>query len=69
MLLLSVIVVTVINYHYVNRQTEAYLFTDADAIPAQKVGLVLGTSKYLVGGQINLYYRYQIKRKIAPNIL
>lgn len=59
--LLLVFIITVINYHYVNQQTKAFLYTAPEAIPAQKVGLVLGTSKYLAGGHINLYYRYRME--------
>ncbi len=36
------------------------LFTDIDKIPQSKVGVVLGTSKYLKNGNINLYYQYRI---------
>ncbi|MGH1434088.1 MAG: SanA/YdcF family protein [Lewinella sp.] len=59
-LILLVVIVTILNYHYVKRQTATSLFTNTSAIPPQKVGLVLGTSKYLAGGQINLYYHYRI---------
>ena len=59
-LILLVVIVTILNYHYVKRQTATSLFTNTSAIPPQKVGLVLGTSKYLAGGQINPYYRYRI---------
>jgi SanA protein len=60
LLVFMVVIVTIINYHYVKQQTATYLFTNTKDIPAQKVGLVLGTSKYLVGGQVNLYYQYRI---------
>ncbi len=63
--LLLVVIVTVMNYHYVKQQTATYLFTNTEDVPAQKVGLVLGTSKYLAGGQINLYYRYRIEAAYA----
>lgn len=63
--LLVVFIITIINYHYVNRQTKASLYTDPEAIPDQRVGLVLGTSKYLANGQINLYYRYRIEAAYA----
>ncbi len=36
------------------------LYTDLDEIPQNKVGVVLGTSKYLKNGNINLYYQYRI---------
>ncbi|GAB4405611.1 MAG: hypothetical protein OHK0039_06760 [Bacteroidia bacterium] len=35
-------------------------FDTTDEVPARRVGLLLGTSKYVVGGRINLYYRYRI---------
>jgi len=37
------------------------LFTDVQAIPAHKVGLLLGTSKELHNGHDNPYYDYRIK--------
>lgn len=36
------------------------LYTDIDKIPQNKVGVVLGTSKYLKNGNVNLYYQYRI---------
>lgn len=60
LLLLLIAVATILNYHYVEKQTAPYVFVDTEDIPVRKVGLVLGTSKYLANGQINLYYRYRI---------
>ena len=40
-------------------------YSDVAAIPENKVGLVLGTSKYLSNGQLNLYYKYRIDAAIA----
>jgi SanA protein len=37
------------------------LYTDAKAIPFNKVGLLLGTSKHLASGYPNLYYNYRIE--------
>src|SRR5579872_6241597 len=37
------------------------LFTDTNAIPYNKVGLLLGTSKFLANGHDNPYYDYRIK--------
>ena len=42
-----------------------YLYNDIATIPENKVGLVLGTSKFLQNGQINLYYQYRIDAAIA----
>lgn len=48
----------------VERATKKYLYDDAAEIPKQKVGLLLGTSKYLRNGNINLYYQYRIEAAI-----
>jgi SanA protein len=44
----------------INRQTEKQLFTHTDSIPANKVGLLLGTSKYVKSGRLNQYFEYRI---------
>lgn len=36
------------------------LYSDVSSVPKNKVGVVLGTSKYLVNGNINRYYQYRI---------
>lgn len=36
-------------------------FNDINEIPGNKVGLVLGTSKYVAGGLINYYYQNRIE--------
>ena len=46
--------------YWVTHSTRAQQYTDADTIPKNKVGLLLGTSKYLNGGGINPYYQYRI---------
>ncbi|MFB9052486.1 vancomycin high temperature exclusion protein [Formosa undariae] len=35
-------------------------FTESNQIPKNKVGLVLGTSKFLTNGELNLYFKYRI---------
>jgi SanA protein len=47
------------NYAIVN-STKSQIYTDINLIPVNDIGLVLGTSKYTVGG-INLYYKYRIE--------
>ena len=42
-----------------------YLYSDLIEIPYKKVGLVLGTEKFLKTGEINLYYKYRIDAAIA----
>lgn len=41
--------------------TQHYLYSNADSIPAQKTALVLGASKYIGGGYLNPYFTYRIK--------
>jgi len=36
------------------------LYSDVSKIPKTKVGLLLGTGKYLKSGQVNLYYKYRV---------
>ena len=38
-----------------------YVYEGVEDIPKRKVGLVLGTSKYLVGGGINHFYKYRME--------
>lgn len=44
----------------VAQKTKNTHFFDLKDLPNKKVGLVLGTSKYLSNGNINLYYKYRI---------
>lgn len=44
----------------VEKLSEGKLYSNADSIPYNKVGLLLGTSKYLNSGQVNRYYQYRI---------
>lgn len=44
----------------VKRSTRNAVFSSVDTIPFHKVGLLLGTAKYLSDGNINLYYKYRI---------
>ena len=46
-------------------QSRNYLYGDVINIPQNKVGLVLGTAKFLGYGQVNLYYQYRIEAAIA----
>ncbi|MFO8063783.1 MAG: SanA/YdcF family protein [Spirochaetota bacterium] len=41
------------------------LYTDLDEVPYNEVGLLLGTSKYAVGGQVNLFFEYRIRATVA----
>jgi len=58
-LLLLVLLIAVPDW-VIRKQTKDKLFTDVGQIPFNKVGLLLGTSKYISKGKINLYYQYRI---------
>jgi SanA protein len=49
---------------HVEKVSEGYLYTDLAKIPAENVGLVLGTSRKLVNGHNNLYFDYRIKAAV-----
>jgi SanA protein len=49
---------------YINSSTEDKTFSNVEDIPHNKVGMVLGTSKYLINGNINLYFQYRINATI-----
>lgn len=39
-------------------------YSNLKEVPIKKVGLVLGTSKFLSNGQVNLYYQYRINAAV-----
>jgi SanA protein len=42
-----------------------HLYDNADAVPHNRVGLILGTSRYLSPNQVNLYFVYRIEAAVA----
>ena len=44
----------------INKTTNDLVYNDVNRIPYNKVGLILGTSKYLKSGQKNLYFANRI---------
>ena len=65
-LLLLAIVVGAVNYA-VNKTTASQLYSDVNAIPKNKVGLLLGTAKFTdkARHRVNLYYQYRIDATVA----
>lgn len=47
------------------RQANGKLYSNTSDIPYHKVGLLLGTSKYLQSGYVNLFYQYRIDAAAA----
>ena len=50
----------VYNNNAIAKEAATLIFNDVKKIPAKKAALVLGTSKYFRGGQINYYFKYRI---------
>lgn len=44
---------------------QKYVYNKIDDLPEQKVGLVLGTSKYVIGGNTNYYFKYRIDAAVS----
>lgn len=49
---------------YVIKQSKHAIFDDLASLPNNRVGLLLGTSKRVRDGHINLYYQYRINAAI-----
>lgn len=45
---------------WVENATENKVFNSVEEIPQNRVGLLLGTGKFLASGRVNLYYEYRI---------
>lgn len=43
-----------------NKSSQGFLYDNVESIPSNKVGLLLGTAKYLGNGYVNLYYQNRL---------
>lgn len=59
-----IIFVFAVNRH-VSHTTKIQLYSNASDLPYNRVGLLLGTGKYLNSGYVNLYYQYRIDATLA----
>jgi len=65
---ISIILLTILVFatdRWVTSSTQPQIFSDINNIPKNKVGLVLGTSKYLSRTRLNPYYQYRINAAVA----
>ncbi|AUC85083.1 protein SanA [Polaribacter sp. ALD11] len=53
-----------LSHKLVQKNAKEKIFSETKNIPKNKVGLILGTSKTLRNGQINLYYKYRLNAAI-----
>lgn len=66
LILLALLVIFVVSVDiYVTYTVKKQLYNDIQTIGHRKVGLLLGTSKYVAGGRVNLYYKYRIEAAVA----
>jgi SanA protein len=65
LLFISLLVLILSADYYVQSTVQNKLYQDIEAIPYNKVALVLGTVKVLKNGNINRYYQYRIDAAAA----
>ena len=67
--LLKLVFITLLSIFVLNlliiKNTQGLTFDTVKNIPENKVGLVLGTGKFLNNGQVNLFYKYRIDAAVA----
>jgi SanA protein len=61
---LSVFICIYVCNKIIDNAAKGKLYSNVSDIPFNKVGLLLGTSKYLAGGQVNPYYAYRIEATV-----
>ncbi|GAA3639134.1 SanA/YdcF family protein [Flavivirga jejuensis] len=61
LLIILLIIYTIIINIWISHQAKDGVYNNISHIPKNKVGLVLGTSKLLSNGSINLYYKYRLE--------
>lgn len=62
-LIIPIVIVFTANYS-IEKNAEKKIFSNSSEIKKNKVGLVLGTSKLLKDGRINLYFTYRINATV-----
>ena len=63
-LIVNILLILFCNWR-IERKSASGLFNKVSNIPSNKVGLVLGTSKWLKDGRKNLYFKYRIDAAVA----
>lgn len=63
-LFIGIIFLIVLSHIYISFSTKDKTFSDVKTVEHNKVGLVLGTSKYISNGSINLYFCYRIQATV-----
>jgi len=50
---------------YISKSAKADIYNDINKVPSKKAAMVLGTSKYMIGGGKNYFYTYRIRAAAA----
>lgn len=58
---ITIIALIIYNYFFMGFYSKKYLYSNISEIPHKKVGLVLGTSQFLMNGRENLFFTNRIK--------
>lgn len=61
---LSGLVIIALCNVWIIQQTKSQMYSDITVVPENKVGLVLGTSKYFSNGTGNLFFKYRIEAAV-----
>jgi len=61
LLFFSVLLFVIVANYAVEKTAQNRIYSNVEQIPYNKVGLVLGTSKYLRNGQLNAYFYFRVK--------
>ncbi|WP_010521756.1 SanA/YdcF family protein [Aquimarina agarivorans] len=59
--MIAILCIILIANKTISASAKQKLYASTITIPKNKIGLLLGTSKYVSSGQINLYYQYRIQ--------
>lgn len=65
LLLILIVFGLMVTDYMISYQAKDHVYNSVSEIPKNKVGLLLGTSKFLSNGNINLYYTYRINAAVA----
>ncbi|MDE1207519.1 SanA/YdcF family protein [Tenacibaculum larymnensis] len=61
---LLIVIAIYISNKVIIKNVEEKLFNTTETIPKNKVGLLLGTVKYLSDGRVNLYYQFRLNAAV-----
>lgn len=62
--MLILFLIIVLSTVTISRNAKGKIFDTTSLLPKNKVGLVLGTVKYLANGRVNLYYTYRVEAAV-----